>query len=351
MNKILLVAFFISPLFLFSQNIFRDDLASYIIGQELSGQGLWSNSNVLPNVGIGACLPPIAGETCSGTKVISQPIAYLNYGSSPNSIEIAPIKDGVAHIISPMQVANDLYVAFVMNIATAPEVAALPVDFFRVLNSAQTDVTFRMLVKNVGFGYQIGIRKGASNNATVYTADLFNYNEDVLVVFKYSQVAGTSDDILNLYANPVYASGEPANVSATTNSGFDQSGAIDRIAFRLNYNVVGSMPTGYAGLISTSTTWDALGFIPLSTNSFANASVIKFSTGENGIINIQSNQSFENATFNLFSSTGQLIENNTLNVSTGTSTINLKSSLLTGLYVAQLTDTSGKKYTQKIIIK
>ena len=85
-----------------AQNIFKDDFSTYILNQELSGQGLWSNSPIAPNVGIGACLPLSATEPCFGTKVIGQSLSYLNYGSSNSSILLGPVQDGVARAITPI---------------------------------------------------------------------------------------------------------------------------------------------------------------------------------------------------------------------------------------------------------
>ena len=58
MKRILLLLLtFLTTVISQGQNIFKDDFSTYVINQELSGQGLWSNSPIAPNVGIGACLP------------------------------------------------------------------------------------------------------------------------------------------------------------------------------------------------------------------------------------------------------------------------------------------------------
>ena len=66
-KKLLFIALFSIGL-LQAQNIFKDDFSTYTVGQELSGQGLWSNSPIAPNVGIGACLPISSMVSCQKTS-------------------------------------------------------------------------------------------------------------------------------------------------------------------------------------------------------------------------------------------------------------------------------------------
>lgn len=337
--------------FIQAQNIFKDDFSTYTINQELSGQGLWSNSPIAPNVGIGACLPLSATEPCFGTKVIGQSLSYLNYGSSNSSILLGPVQDGVARAITPIVTGGDLYLGLVLNITSAPTTAGSPVDFLRVINSDATQVTFRLLVRDTGFGYNVGIRKGASSNTTVYPGDVLNYGESVLVILKYSHVAGPNDDILSVYLNPIYNNGEPANPNGVTTSGFDQSGAIDRVAFRMNFNVAASMPTGIIGLVSTSTTWEGLTFEPLGVNQFDKNKLTISSSFENGLLNISSTNAISNAKLTLYSITGSLLESQTVSIPSGNSQITLASKLTTGIYIAQLSDDSGATKSFKIISK
>ena len=349
MKKTLLLLTFIIPVLSHAQLIFQDDFSLYTVGQELSGQGLWSNSPTAPNVGIGACVPLIAMQPCSGTKVVAQSLSYLNYGSSNNSIEIASAKDGVAKAISPIVTDGDLYVGLVLNLTTAPTTSSPPVDFIRILNSDQTLVTFRMLVVDDIFGYYIGIRKGSSGNATVYTTDLYNYGESVLVILKYSHLPGNNDDIVTAYVNPDYTAGEPASASVISTSGFDQSGAIDRIAFRQNYNIAASMPTGFAGLVSTSTTWEGLKFQPLSVDQFENNALQFSGELQNGTTQIKSKSNIDNAILNVYDIAGALIESKKLNIPAGNSQIQFTTKFSSGVYIFQIVDESGTKHSYKLI--
>jgi hypothetical protein len=229
---------------------------------------------------------------------------YLNYGSSNSSIILAPVQDGVARAITPIVTDGNLYLGLVLNLTSAPTTAGSPVDFLRVINSDATQVTYRLLVRDAGFGYNVGIRKGSSSNATAYTTDVLNYGESVLVILKYSHLDGPDDDILSAFVNPNYSAGEPITASALTADGFDQSGAIDRLAFRMNFNVAASMPTGLIGLVSTSTTWEGLTFLPLGVNQFEANNVTISSILENGQLQISSKNTLNNVQMKLYSTTG-----------------------------------------------
>lgn len=349
MKKTLLFLIFMNAWIGQCQLIFQDNFSSYPTGLELSGQGLWSNNPIAPNVGIGACLPATSGSTCSGTKIIGQTVAYLNYGASTKSIEIGPFKDGVAHIIDPAITNGDLYIGLVLNITTAPDDAGFPVDILRIINSDPTMVTFRMILKNTGFGYQIGIRKGAAGNDTAYTTDSYNFNENVLVILKYSHLDGIDDDVLSVFVNPNYSAGEPLTPAAVTADGFDQSGAIDRVAFRLNYNVAAAMPTGFAGLVSTSTTWEGLTFQPLGVDYFEKNQFSISTLLDKGALQLFSDNEMNAVQMNIFTITGSLVEQHTLDISSGNSEIPLSSKLHSGMYIAQFIGKNGIRHNYKFI--
>jgi hypothetical protein len=351
MKKTLLLLMLLSFSIIQAQLVFQDDFSSYIVNQELSGQGQWSNNPIAPNVGIGACLPLSATEPCTGTKVVAQPLSYLNYGASSNSIVIASVQDGVARAINPIIANGDLYVGLVLNLTSAPITSASPVDFLRIINSDPTMVACRVIVRDAGFGYQVGIRKGASNNATAYTSDIYNYGESVLVIIKYSNLDGPNDDTVSLFVNPDYNAGEPATPSAITSTGFDQNGAIDRLAFRLNYNVAASMPTGFAGLVSVSTSWNELTFESLNVDQFESNEIIISSILDEGIIKIKTKNALTNAQVKVTSLTGSLLETLPLTIPSGNSQIALQSKLETGIYLIQITEENGQKNTFKTIVK
>lgn len=350
MNTKLLLTCLFSSCLLTAQNIFKDDLSTYIIGTPLHSQGLWSHINDAANggFGAGACNPVSSGGTCSSSNVVANPLSYLNFGSSGKSIEIAGFLDNPGHPIQPVVIDGDLYVGVVLNLATAPTLASAS-DFFRAANSDTSLITFRLLVQDAGTGYKVGIKKGGSGNPAVYTDAIFNYSQDNLVILKYSHLSEANDDILNLYVNPDYASGEPAIPSATTNLGIDQSGNIDRIFFRLGFNTVGALPSGYAGLVSAASTWFGLGFIPLAVDQFDKTTfTILSSQASKGVLTITSKMALTNTTLNIYTLTGQLLETKKINLEVNSTEIAINPISQSSVYIVELITENGSKFNKKI---
>ncbi|WP_309640455.1 T9SS type A sorting domain-containing protein [Flavobacterium sp.] len=328
-----------------AQNIFQDDFSSYTSGTQLSGQGSWTNNS--SNGGLGSCI----GALCTNAPVISTFSNYTDFGSSEYALQIIPNTDGVGRLF-PAVTSGDLYVGFVLNISSAQVSAASnPNDIFRVMNGGAFTTTFRMNVVAVsGSTYSIGIKKGDSNNAYVTTAGTFNYNEDVLIILKYTQLPDVNDDELRLYVNPDYASGEPAVPTAISALpvavGGDQSGNVDRMAFRQNWTT--GMPSGKVSLVSMARTWEDLTFLPLATAQFnSNTISINGEHAKNGMLAIQSSM-LEKATLKIFALNGALIEQKAIDLTTTTDVA--IAPLNAAVYIVEITGNSGKRYIQKIIV-
>ena len=194
-------------------------------------------------------------------------------------------------------------------------------------------------------------RRAQNGNPLAQSALSYSYNEDHLVVIKYSQFPGAGDDSVSLYIDPAYANGEPANPSATTNTGADQSGNIDRMTFRQNWT--NGMPTGKAGLVSVSTTWAGLGFLPLSTTVFNNSGMFADgSRAKSGVLTINCKTAIENASLRVYTLSGTLTDTRLLSLAESQNTIAIAPIQADGIYIVEITDkNTQKKYSQKIIVK
>ncbi|HEU4497285.1 MAG TPA: T9SS type A sorting domain-containing protein [Flavobacterium sp.] len=343
MKKFILALFLSAANLAQSQSIFKDDLSSYTVDTPLNSQGPWTNSSATS--GLGGC----AGTGCTNANVILQNMGYANYGTTAKALKIDPGKDGVGRAIPAIGATGDIYVSFVLNLTAAASANAN--DFLRVVSGALTDVKFRLYAQsNANNTYSIGIKKGDLSNTTVYAPSQLAFGTDHLIVLKYSHLPGAADDILSVYINPAYESGQPSVASATINTGNDQAAAIDRIAFRLNQN--NFMPSGAASLVSVSKDWASLGFIPLSTNdnSFENLFAVIGNQAKSGILNINSSRVLDNAALTIYTITGMLIENRKVNIQKGSSFIPIAPIQASGIYIVQLTDNAGKKYSQKIAV-
>jgi len=349
-TRILIVLYFIS-FFTKAQNIFKDDFSTYTANSPLSGQGLWSHdSPSLGGPGGGPCFPVTSGQPCFDANIVSNTISYPNYGNSALSVEMAGKLDNPGRFISPIISDSDLYVSFVIKLTIAPP-ASGAVDFFRSINNADlSTVAFRLVARDAGTGYNIGIKKGASSNQTIFTSDIFNYNQNVLVVMKYSTLTDIADDVVNLYVNPDYAAGEPTTPTATTNIGMDNSGAIDRIFFRFGFNPDNTLPTGFAGLVSVARTWYDLGFIPLSIDQFdKNSFTVYGNQASRGILSINSKMAISNTTLNIYNITGQLLERKNISLEATNNEITISPIVPSSVYIVELITEDQNKFTKKII--
>jgi hypothetical protein len=325
-----------------AQSIFKDDLSAYVINTPLNTQGSWTNNSQTSGLG-GPC------NTCYPADVLSKTMGYLNYGTTTKALEISPSKDGIGRAISPIITDGDLYIGMVLNLSNANASAN---DFLRVVNGTIASVAFRMVAQlGTNGGYTIGIRKGASTNATVFTPNELQYNQDNLIILKYSHLPNASDDVLSVYINPAYELGEPVSPTATVSAGIDQTGTIDRVAFRLNQTL--AMPTGAVSLISVAKDWASLGFTTLGVNSFETQSPFTIITSQahNGIINITTTETTYNAKMNIYDLKGVVVASKTITVGGNNTPITINPLQRSAIYLIQILGQSGERFTKKIVVE
>lgn len=324
----------------YSQTIFQDNLNNYTVNMQLSGQGTWTNNS--SNGGTGAC----TGALCVNAKVLTPGFNYLNFGTSTKSIQLLSDTDGCGTLFAPVT-SGDVYVGFMINVSSA---ATNPNDFFRVNNGGGFTTAFRVFIKAVsGNTFSIGISKGAPGNLTVYTTNVYSFNQDYLVILKYSHLTGAADDQLNLYVNPVMANGIPTTPDAATNSGTDQSGNLDRLVFRQN-TTVATTPTGRAGLVSVARSWTGLIFPTMAATAFSKAHfTITTKDAKNGILQINAMEIVEKATLSIYNLEGKLVENKSITLQNSTNEITIHPIANAGVYLVSIS-ANGEKYSQKVMI-
>ena len=248
MNKIIFLIAFCSPFFCNAQLLVQQDLSTFTTGIQLSGQGIWTNNSSLPG---GAGVATAGG---ANAKIVVLPMNYLDYGSSVNSMEIKPNSDACGFPFTPVT-TGDLYVGFVINLS-ATQVNNNS-DFFRILSGSNFNTSARFYATPLSaFDFTIGVAKGANGNPIATAPVSLAYEQDHLIVVKYSQLSGVNDDTVSVYIDPVFVLGMPATPTMIATSGADQSGSIDRLYVRQNWT--NGMPTGRLGLVSVSKTWAGL---------------------------------------------------------------------------------------------
>jgi hypothetical protein len=222
-----------------------------------------------------------------------------------------------------------------------------PNDFFRVNNGGAFSTAFRMYIKTVSANtFSIGISKGSST--ATYTASSYGFNQNHLIILKYSFGAGAADDQLNLYVNPTMAGGVPTTPDATTTAGTDPTSALDRLVFRQNTT---GTPTGRAGLVSVAQSWTGLIFPNLSV---ADTTQTTFSINSNeasaGLLSIMSTAKLENGVLSIYSIEGKLVESKNIALSQNANLISIHPIQTSGVYIVTITG-NGLQGTQKIVVK
>lgn len=323
-----------------AQNIFRDDFSTYFSGVDLNNQGTWSNSSSNPG-GLGAAI----GAIPNNADVLATPVSYPDYGSSINSIKISPDSDGCGTPF-PAVTSGSLYVGFVLNLSVAQ--ANNNSDFFRVMSGGNFNTTFRLYATPAPGAFFLGVSKGANGNQINFTPNALAYNQDHLIIVKYTQGSGTNDDLISVYVDPAFAGGEPGTPSVTNNVGLDQAGNLDRLCFRQNWT--NGMPTGNAGLLSLALTWADLGF-SLGTEQFdANTIAISSGNAKNGELTLMSNTAFDNASLRIVALNGSIIETKKIAIEAAANVVAIIPIRSSGVYIVEITTSNGRRFTQKIMI-
>ncbi len=316
-----------------SQTIFQEDFATLTTGQDLNGQGSWSNNTSSGGTG------GVFGGAPS--QVVAFALSYPDYGSSNNSVQSVNTanSDGPGHIFPSAITSGTYYTSFVLNVSDAPSTANTVFDVIRVLNGSAFSTSMRFFVQESGSGYNMGIKIGDSSSPSGITSDVYSYNTAYLVVLKYTINPGATDDELELFVNPDYALGEPAMSTLSAPApAFEASSNIDRFAFPWNVPNTGRF-AGHVGLVSVATSWNALALsndnFNLSSTTFKynnSSDSIEFNTNVSGMLNI-------------YTITGKFV--NTFQVEDRNS---LFLSLDKGAYISNFIARNGEQKTLKFLV-
>ena len=342
MIKKLLFLALLNSFTLCSQIIFDDNFSSYTAGQPLSGQGTWTNNSSL-NGGLGAC----SGFGCISSSIVNTSISYPNYGTATKSLSISSNQDAVGTTFTSVS-SGSIYLSFVVNFSSAvndPGSSASQ-DFFRVMSSGNYNTAFRIGAYNSGGGFVIFMQKGSG--AKVYSSAI-SYNQNHLLVMKYTFNPGTNDDVVSLYVDPNLASSEPTTTIQTSDGGAgttDYINAIDRMNFRANYSTI---PTGVLGLVKGSKSWSNL-TLETSNLEFNCNFIVNAKEAKNGIIAINSNKNIGSVKFKIYDIQGKLLENKTISLTNSINEIMINNINSSGVYLVEIISDSETKFIQKVLV-
>ncbi|MFA5011869.1 MAG: T9SS type A sorting domain-containing protein [Ignavibacteria bacterium] len=161
------------------------------------------------------------------------------------------------------QTTGSVYMAFMVNISSAKTTG----DYFIHFMTGTSSFYGRLLVKkDASNNLAFGIRRGSSTTSDTYTDYTYSMNTTYLIVIKYSFVAGgTTNDIANVFINPVIDGTEPISTLTSTDASTDAT-TIDKVGLRQGTNT----PTAIIDGIRVGTAWNDV--VPVLSSPFINTS-------------------------------------------------------------------------------
>lgn len=106
---------------------------------------------------------------------------------------------------------NTFYYSFILRLSATTSTG----DYFISLGDQTTGTAYfgRLFAKTSGSGFVLGIAKFTTIASATFGTTVLNYNQNYLVVARYTFATGTSNDLMYLWVNPSLSS-EPATGSA-----------------------------------------------------------------------------------------------------------------------------------------
>jgi beta-lactamase superfamily II metal-dependent hydrolase len=207
-----------------------DENFSYTAGTLLTANG-WTNHS----------------GTTNFIPVTSSGLSYSGYPSSGigNAASLLTTGEDVNRTITS-QTSGSVFYAALVRVSAAKAAG----DYFMHFNGASYH-SARLFCRSSGSGVNFGISR--SGTSVVWAPGVYALNTTHLIVVKYTFVAGTLNDIADLFVNPTSCPDEPAPlVSSGTETTFD---ATSLAAISLRQGTTSTSPTLWVDGIRVGTTW------------------------------------------------------------------------------------------------
>lgn len=283
---------FITFLFIFavtlsanSQVLFTENFA-YTAGDSLGAHGWTSFSGGVTNI----------------LTVTAPGLTYTGYPQSNigNAATMKATGQDAYKEIGSTDSVGSFYLSFMLKVDTA-RTGDYFIAFLPAANT--TNYNLRVQIRANGAGlYSFGLGKGNTTDTTFNMNATFSAGATVMVVAKYTFVAGTANDILSLYAFstglpltepvtptvgpfPGTSSSDIANISRI---GLRQGGATSGATLVVDgIKVSKSWPSVVTSVIKTSTVADKFSLSQNYPNPFNPSTTIKFSLPSNGMTSLK----------------------------------------------------------------
>ncbi len=220
-SVLLIAGLTVGSLSLSATPLFSEDFTGLTVGDNLAGQSDWVAA------GSGTVNPIIANTSL---------LTYTNYkGGGGNYISFpkgSSTSNRVYKSFTQKTLAGDsvYYVSLLLNIASTTEVSTNDSYFTGITNNGGTTYYDRLIVKQSGSGYAIGVSKNAGNFAYASTPTECTFGQTYLIVLRHTVVSGSGNDVVELWINPDIST-EPltTNAEVSTSTGNDPTAISDFI--------------------------------------------------------------------------------------------------------------------------
>lgn len=233
-------------------------LAGTTLSLSLSAQPLLTESfNYAPGTLLNAANWSVRASGTPTVAAILDNLAYSNTiaNNFGNKVQLASAGEDLYRSFTGT--SNSLYTSMIVNVSAAQATG----DYFFLLGNTGSPATYgsRIYIRSNGGGFSFGVSRG---NATIpeYETTVRPFNTNLMVVLKYEVVAGTTNDIVKLYVNPVPLNVEPltASVQYSATTGADISASYLLSSVNLYQGTAINAPTLQIDGIHVGDTWASL---------------------------------------------------------------------------------------------
>jgi len=222
-------------------------------------------------------------QISAGSGPLTVNNAGLSYPSSPSNgvgfgVNMAPgqqvvgIGGGILSV-SPATVGATAYMSFFVNLSAAGNTSG--VNFAGIMSGSfpSPGVAARAFTRSSGAGFNFGV--GKTNLTATYESTVRTLNTTYLVVIRYTVNGGNStDDIVDMWVNPVVGEATPAS-TLSTGSGIADA-ALSLFGPTLNPRTAPAAPTLEIDAVRVGTTWASV--TPSNIALLVSASTLNFGT-------------------------------------------------------------------------
>lgn len=243
------------------------------------------------------------------------------------------------------QTANTTYFSILINITDLTNATSATGGYqFGFVQGTSSNFGATIWIKNVDNNtYSIGINPRTTAANTVYAPTNYSINQTYLVVGSYTFVDGATNDIVNLWINPVPGDVEPTPTATATNTGTDltsvsrflvrQGNATDTPFIQFDELRIGSTWASVTPEASASLTDNNINGLKMYPNPLKGDTLYLTSTA-NAAMSVQ-----------IFDVLGkEVLKSNVMNNAVNVSSLNA------GVYMVKVTE-EGKTATRKLVIQ